>query len=164
MAAYSFVTHWFIPASQDRVWAALKATDRYHEWWPSFIGYRSLTEGDVRVGSRAEQVVRGALPYKLQYETTLTKMDPPHEAAYDAHGDLKGRGRFVLVPRQDGAGTEVTFYWDVQTTGRAMNILAPLLRPLFAWNHNWVMAGGERGLTKWLRSREAAAHTGSAHS
>jgi len=40
-------------------------------------------------------------------------MNPPHDLAYHAEGDLKGRGRFVLVPRPDGTGTDVTFYWDV---------------------------------------------------
>jgi hypothetical protein len=29
-----------------------------------------------------------------------------------------------------------------------MNLLAPLLRLLFAGHHNWVMAQGERGLTR----------------
>jgi hypothetical protein len=71
--------------------------------------------------------------------------------AYDAEGDLVGRGRFVLTPRGDD--TEVVFYWDVQTTGRWPNVLAPMLRWLFAWNHNWVMAQGERGLAAWLAKR-----------
>jgi hypothetical protein len=47
-------------------------------------------------------------------------------------------------------GTEVTFDWDVWTTGLAMNVLAPLLRPLFSWNHHWVMAKEGRGLGRWL--------------
>lgn len=144
MAEYRFVTRWFIPAKPGRVWDALNATDRYHEWWPNFVGYRSLTPGVTGVGARAERVVRGALPYRLRYTTTTTLMYAPREVAYDADGDLVGRGRFILAPRN--GGTEVTFHWDVRTTGRAMNLLAPLLRPLFAWNHNRVMARGERGL------------------
>ena len=47
-------------------------------------------------------------------------------------------------------GTEVTFDWDVRTTGLAMNVLAPLLCPLFSCNHHWVMAQGGRGLGRWL--------------
>jgi hypothetical protein len=34
-----------------------------------------------------------------------------------------------------------------------MNLLAPLLKPLFAWNHNWVMTEGEKGLTRYLREQ-----------
>jgi hypothetical protein len=74
--------------------------------------------------------------------------------AYDAAGDLAGDGRFVVTPRE--GGTEVTFYWNVRTNRRVMNLLAPLLRPLFAWNHNWVMAQGERGLKQRLSAATTA--------
>lgn len=148
MADYHFVTRWFIPADPGRVWDELNATERYREWWPSVVEYRSLTPGVTGVGARAERVVRGALPYGLRYTTTTTLFDPPHEVAYDAVGDLVGHGRFRVEGR-DG-GTEVVFHWDVRTTGRAMNLLAPLLGRLFAWNHNHVMARGERGLTRRL--------------
>jgi uncharacterized protein YndB with AHSA1/START domain len=148
MAAYSFVTTWFIPADSGRVWEALNTPERYPEWWPSFVAYRPLTPGVTGVGARAERVVRGALPYRLRYTTTTTRFDPPREVAYDADGDLIGSGRFLLAPR-DG-GTEVTFLWDVRTARRVMNWSAPLLRPLFAWNHNRVMAQGERGLRRLL--------------
>ena len=149
MADYRFVTTWLIPAERGRVWDVLNAPESYHEWWPSFVEYRPLTPGITGVGTRAERIVRGVLPYQLRYTTTTTRFDPPREVAYDAGGDLVGHGRFRLAER-DG-GTEVTFYWDVHTTGWAMNLLAPLLRSLFAWNHNRVMARGERGLTRLLK-------------
>ena len=148
MAAYHFVTRWQIRAPIERVYEALTTPERYAEWWPSIVAYRSLTPGLTGVGARAERVVRGRLPYTLRYTTTTTKMDPPREVAYNSEGDLIGRGRFTLEPR-DG-GTEVTFDWDVRTTGLAMNVLAPLLRLLFSWNHHWVMAQGGRGLGRWL--------------
>jgi hypothetical protein len=31
-----------------------------------------------------------------------------------------------------------------------MNVLAPLLRPAFEWNHDWVMNSGARGLAAKL--------------
>ena len=100
------------------------------------------------VGAKAERSVRGRLPYTLRYQTTTTGVDPPRKLAYEASGDLVGQGRFVLS--EQGEWTEVVFYWDVQTSGFWMNLLAPVLRWLFAWNHNQVMAQGERGLTNWL--------------
>lgn len=69
--------------------------------------------------------------------------------AYDVIGDLVGAGRMEFA---GGAGpTRVTFHWSVATTGRWLNRLAPALKPLFAWNHAWVMAQGERGLASRLR-------------
>jgi uncharacterized protein YndB with AHSA1/START domain len=150
MAAYSFVTVWQVPAPVDEVWRVLSDSERYPEWWPSFVGYRLLTPGVTGVGSRAERVVKGRLPYLFRYRTLVTAFDPPRLAAYSAEGDLQGEGRFVLEPDPEAQHTTVTFYWDVQTTGRLMNLLAPLLKPLFAWNHNAVMAEGERALARKL--------------
>ncbi len=151
MADYHFVTTWRFQAPIEQVWEALNTPERYAEWWPSIVEYRGLTPHTTGVGARAERAVRGRLPYTLRYRTTVTRVEPPRELAYTAEGDLHGQGRFVLTPR-DG-GTEVVFHWDVRTTGFWMNLLALPLRGLFAWNHNWVMAQGERGLADWLRRR-----------
>lgn len=148
MSAYSFVTRWFIPAELERVWERLSDGSTYAQWWPCIVGYRLVTPGRTGVGSRAERVVRGALPYQLRYVTTITRMNPPFEAAYTSEGDLKGEGSFSLTPC--GGGTEVVFHWDVETTNRVMNLLAPVLKPVLAWNHNWVMRRGEEGLVRWL--------------
>ncbi len=149
MAAYSFVTHWWFDAPLEAVWQALDAPERYTEWWPSIVEYKDLTPDIHGVGTRAERVVRGRLPYSLRYTTTTNRYDPPREIAYDAAGDLSGRGRFVLS--FEAGRTHVTFHWDVETSGFWLNLLAPVLKPLFAWNHHWVMAQGERGLAQWLR-------------
>jgi hypothetical protein len=155
MATYSFITRWHFEAAAEDVWRALDAPERYGEWWPAIVEYRDLAPGVHGVGSRAERVVKGFLPYSLRYTTAITQYDPPREVAYDSVGDLTGRGRFVV--EGGGDNTQVTFYWDVSTRGFWLNLLAPLLKPLFAWNHHWVMAQGERGLAAWLKRQAAAA-------
>jgi hypothetical protein len=151
MTAYSFVTRWRLQAPLQAVWDALYATDRYTEWWPSIVEYKKLTPEITGIGARAQRAVRGRLPYTLRYTTTVTNVDPLRELAYDSEGDLVGKGRFVLT--QQGEWTEVVFYWDVSTRSYWMNLLAPLLGWLFAWNHHYVMAQGERGLAAWLTDR-----------
>jgi uncharacterized protein YndB with AHSA1/START domain len=152
MAAYSFVTHWRFAAPLEQVWQELDAADRYTEWWPAIRAYRDLTPEIHGLGARAERVVRGVLPYELRYTTTVTRYVPPREIAYDAAGDLNGNGRFVL--RDEAGETHVTFDWNVSTAGFWLNLLAPFLKPLFAWNHNWVMTQGERGLAARLRGMQ----------
>lgn len=158
MAAYSFVTHWRFDAPIAAVWHELDDAASYPQWWPSIVAYQDLTPAIHGLGARAERVVRGRLPYDLRYTTTVTCYDPPREIAYDSIGDLKGSGRFVLHEEHDQ--TQVVFYWNVSTAGFWLNLLAPLLKPLFAWNHNWVMAQGERGLADRLRplDNRAGAH------
>jgi hypothetical protein len=128
--------------------------ERYREWWPSCIGFRELASGVVGVGSSHERVVRGRLPYNLRYVIKVTHYDPPRELTYDSVGDLQGRGRFLL-DEKDG-WTDVLLYWDVSTTGVFMNVLAPVLRWLFAWNHDAVMVEGERGLAALLKKQSGA--------
>jgi uncharacterized protein YndB with AHSA1/START domain len=154
MAAYSFVTQWKFDQPLEAVWSALDEPADYPQWWPSIISYRDLTPEMKGVGTRAERVVKGRLPYTLRYVTTTTAYQPPREIAYDAAGQLNGRGRFMLD--EAGGQTTVTFYWDVETSGFWLNLLAPALKRLFAWNHHWVMAQGERGLAKWLAARRNA--------
>ena len=42
------------------------------------------------------------------------------------------------------------FEWRVRTTRRWMNVLAPIARPVFRWNHDRLMRAGGRGLARRL--------------
>ena len=148
MAEYRFITCWHLPAPPQRVWDVLGDGARYPEWWPAYKHYRLLTPGVSGVGSETEAVVRGRLPYDVRYRLLITRFDVPRESAYVASGDLVGDGRMVY--EADGETTRLTIYWTVRTTGFWLNLMSPLLKPVFAWNHNSVMALGERGLKKRL--------------
>lgn len=152
MVQYHFMTTWRIPAPPDAVWGVLQAASEYSSWWKNMLTFRDLTPGVTGPGSRTERTVRGALPYTLRYDTIVTSIDPPREMSYNAEGDLNGSGRLVVRIAPEGAGTEVVWYWDVGTKGFLMNLFAPLLKGLFAWNHNAVMREGELGLIRRFTS------------
>ena len=61
-----------------------------------------------------------------------------------ARGELDGIGLWTLTPA--GAGTHVRYDWDIDITKPWQVRLAPLLRPVFAWNHNVVMRWGYEDL------------------
>jgi len=50
----------------------------------------------------------------------------------------------------EGDVTVVRFDWKVDTTESWMNILAPVARPLFRWNHGTIMEWGGQGLGQRL--------------
>jgi hypothetical protein len=58
---------------------------------------------------------------------------------------------------EEGGVTAVTYEWSVATTKAWMNLVAPLARPVFAWNHDWVMRRGGEGLARELGARLLAA-------
>jgi hypothetical protein len=44
----------------------------------------------------------------------------------------------------------VLYEWNVTTSKRWMNLVAPVARPVFAWNHDVVMRWGGEGLAREL--------------
>jgi hypothetical protein len=67
---------------------------------------------------------------------------------------LTGRGTWRLT-ETDGQ-TQVRYDWRVEATRPWMRALAPIGRPLFAWNHGIVMEWGRRGLSRRLRASSGA--------
>jgi hypothetical protein len=100
------------------------------------------------VGKRQHVLLRTRLPYTLGFDTRVTRVQPPTTLEADATGELEGTGRWTLASH-DG-GTLVRYTWDVRTTGRLMNLLAPVARPVFDWNHEQLMREGGQGLARSL--------------
>ena len=93
-------------------------------------------------------VWKSLLPYRVEFEVTTTRVERPHLLEGDAVGELSGVGRWRLY-EQDGA-TAVLYEWNVATSKAWMNLLAPVARPVFEWNHDWVMARGGEGIAQLL--------------
>jgi hypothetical protein len=69
-----------------------------------------------------------------------------------AHGELNGTGRWSL--REEEGVTHARYDWRVSTSRAWMNALAPVLAPMFRWNHGEVMTEGARGLARYLGVRQ----------
>ena len=152
MAGYEFLTTWVLDAPRDRVWEAIWESERWPEWWRGVERVVELEPGDENgVGQLVRYVWRSKLPYELSFDMRTTRVEPPRLLEGQASGELAGTGRWRLY-EQDGT-TAVVYEWNVSTTRPWMNALAPLLRPAFAWNHDWVMGNGGRGLARLLGSR-----------
>ena len=151
MSDYAFVTQWWLDAPIERVWAAIRDSERWPEWWRSVVSVEKLREGDADgVGDMRRYTWRGRLPYKLTFDMTTTRVEAPNRIEGTASGELEGRGIWRLA--HDEGGTSVRYDWNVRATKRWMRLLAPVARPIFSWNHDAVMADGERGLRRLLGS------------
>ena len=151
MASYHFTTHIDVTASRDEVWAIVFDPQRLAECWSYLDGVDELTEGDAtRLGARYELRMRTALPYRLQFTTEIVRIEPPVLLETVADGELRGRGRWTV---HEGEVTRVTYEWLVQTTRPWMNVLAPVARPVFSWNHDMLMEDFAAGLATATDSR-----------
>jgi uncharacterized protein YndB with AHSA1/START domain len=152
VAGYEFLTTWLLDAPREPVWEAIYAQERWPEWWRGVEEVEELNGGDGnRVGSVSRMVWRSLLPYRVEFQVTTTKVERPLLLEADAVGELRGVGRWRLF-EQDGA-TAVLYEWNVATTRSWMNLLAPVARPVFEWNHDWVMARGGEGIARLLGCR-----------
>lgn len=151
MRSYSFLTTWILQAPRRRVWDAIWESERWPEWWRGVVSVVELEPGDeAGVGQLSRQVWRSRLPYHVRFDVRTTRVEAPHLIEGEASGELAGVGRWRLF--EEDSATAVTYEWNVRTTRRWMNALAPIARPAFEWNHDWVMRNGGRGLASLLGS------------
>lgn len=149
MARYGFLTTWVVAAPIERVFDALHATEAYPSWWKGVLEVERLEQGDADgVGSVDRYVWKSKLPYKLEFRSRTTMSRRPYEMAGEAFGELTGNGHWRLFEKP--GATCVTYEWNVETTEAWMNLLAPIAKPVFAWNHDYVMRGGGEGLARLL--------------
>jgi len=149
---FHLVTEWTFAAPVEPVWQALIAPDDWPSWWRAVERVENLAAGDENgIGAVRRITWRTALPYKLSFAMRVTRIEPQTLIEGRAEGELAGVGRWTLAPA--GAGTHVRYDWIVDVTKPWMRAAAPLLRPVFAWNHGVVMRWGYEGLTRKLAAR-----------
>jgi uncharacterized protein YndB with AHSA1/START domain len=157
MAEYAFLTTWLLESPREPVWEAIHDQARWPQWWRGVEEAEEIRRGPDGgdVGSVSRMVWKSLLPYRVGFEVTTTRVEPQHLLEGQATGELEGVGRWRFY-EQDGV-TAVLYEWNVATTKPWMNRMAPLLRPAFEWNHDWVMARGGEGIAKLLGCRLLAA-------
>jgi uncharacterized protein YndB with AHSA1/START domain len=153
---YRFLTTWLLDCAREPVWEAIFDQRSWPSWWRGVRDVVELEPGDEDgVGSHSRLTWRSRLPYDLVFEARTRRVERPHLIEADAFGELTGTGRWRLF-EQRGV-TAVLYEWNVATSKRWMNAAAPLLAPVFAANHDWVMRSGATGISRLLGCRLLAA-------
>ena len=148
-AQYDFLTTWLVEAPIEPVWEVIHAIERWPDWWRGVQSVAELVHGDGDgEGSVYRHVWRSKIPYAVRFEVTVTEVRKPNLIVAESVGGLEGTGTFRLY--EAPLGTAVAYEWAVRTTKAWMNVVAPVGRPLFAWNHHAVMKQGGVGLAHKL--------------
>lgn len=92
---------------------------------------------------------RSLLPYEVSFRARIERVEPPWLIEGRVEGHLRGTGRCRVLEPPDG-GTTVVFDLAVETAMPWMNLVAPLGRPVFAWNHDVLMRRGGEGIAREL--------------
>lgn len=149
---FELVTYWHLDADIERVWECLCDSDSWPSWWPSVTKVELLRPAQAPSGAGAIRRLhwKTALPYDLIIEVETIGIEPMRRIEGRATGELDGTGIWTL--RTESGLTIVRYDWTVDVTKAWMRRLAPLLRPVFAWNHGVVMRRGEAGLARRLKA------------
>jgi hypothetical protein len=149
VSRYRFVTTWRFEAPAGAVWEALREPEGYPRWWPGVEEVELLAPGEPDgAGKHVRITLRSRLPYRLRFEVVGLAVRAPDRVLVASRGELDGIGRWTI--RQDGDVATATYRWDVATRKPWMNLVGPLLRPAFVWNHHVVMRWGAEGLARHL--------------
>ena len=142
-AAYRFDGEWRVDGSPDTVAAVLADLGRYPAWWPQILAVASLGPDDARV------LCRSTLPYTLDLVLTAVRRETRVlETALS--GDLTGLVRWTVAGERDGS--RLRWEQEVTVTG-LLAVASYAARPLLAWNHRRMMAGGIAGLRREVARR-----------
>jgi hypothetical protein len=146
LTRFHLITHWDLPAPQLAVWDALCAVERWPSWWRAVERVEVIEPGSPDgIGAYRRLTWRTALPYRITFAMRTLRVEKPSLIEGRADGELTGTGRWTLTTAED-TGTHVRYDWTVEVMRPWMRLLAPLARPVFAWNHGVVMAWGRQGL------------------
>ncbi len=143
------MTHWDVAAPVARVWAELVTPEAWPQWWRAVRRVEPVAPGGADgVGAVRRFTWGTALPYEITFEMTATRVEPMRLLEGEARGELNGMGRWTLTA--SGEATHVRYDWQVELGAPWQRAFAPVLRPVFAWNHGVVMGWGYEGLTARL--------------
>ena len=154
-AQYHFETEWEFNAAVPPTWSIVLDLRHYPDWWKNFRRVAVLNGDGESVGSKAECVVRGSLPYSLRYTMEVVDAQRHRSMVLRSTGDLVGTGRWEFLELGPGR-CRATYYWDVATTNPILNLVAPLAGRFLAQNHEQVMANGYAALRPHVEGPRAS--------
>jgi hypothetical protein len=91
--SYAFTSVWQVAAPIQAVWDAIYDSQRWPTWWRYVAAVDELAPGDGDgVGAVRRYTWTTQLPYRLVFESTVTRVEAPNILEASANGQLVGSG------------------------------------------------------------------------
>jgi hypothetical protein len=149
VAEYCLLTIWRVEAPLELVYAAIRDSLRWPDWWPGVKTVEQVAPGNADgTHSVWRYAWRGRLPYRVAFEVSATRIEKLVAIEGITRGDLEGTGRWHFS--RQGTISIIRCEWHVRSTRWWMNLIAPVARPIFIRNHELVMEQGGVNLARLL--------------
>jgi len=157
---YRLGYRWTIEGPIDTVFHFVSDARTFTEWFFVFKDVRpDDPTGPLQVGSHARCRVKAALPYVLDWDITVAKLDAPHVIETDCRVTLAGRFPLTGYVRyrfeDSGALVTVINEQELQAERPLPGLLHPLAQTIFQFNHDWAMARAQGPLQQIVRRARA---------
>jgi uncharacterized protein YndB with AHSA1/START domain len=123
----------------EDLWPLLTRVEDYRRWWPWL---RLCDARGFEEGATWRCVVQPPLPYTIQFDLTLTEVEPHRWTTAEIRGDIIGTASIDLRPN-DG-GTEVRLVSHLAPANPFLRTIAVVARPVVQRGHDWVLDTGWR--------------------
>lgn len=143
----SFHDTFELEATPEELWAALKRTDLFHEWW-HWIRHVRMEGEPLTLGSRIYFGIDPPVAYEMKVWVHVTRSRPPHHIEGEVGGDLHGSARLSFQPTRGATVAEVA--WDVELASRSIRRVIRVARPLLVWAQHWAVEVSLRGFRRYL--------------
>ena len=159
--AYQLGYRWTIEGPIETVFHFVSDARTFHEWFPVFKQVvPDDPVGPLRVGSHSRMKVKALLPYTLDWEVTVSKLEPPRMMQTDCRLTLNGRfgmhGYVRYRFEQDGWLVTVINEQELIAERPLPRIFHPIAQTLFALNHDWAMSRSRDPLQRAVRRATAS--------
>jgi uncharacterized protein YndB with AHSA1/START domain len=148
-ARYHFLSDFTMTSRREAVWDALRASEAWPSWWRWLkrIEVVRAATSENGVGAVYRNHIGSPTGYSFTFESEIADVEHLRRIDLTLTGEIDGRIRYVLSDDPSG-GTHISYAQLVETPKWWMNLLAPIARPGFTWNHDKLMTDFGRGLAK----------------
>ena len=105
-----------IEAPARDIWAVLTNPIGFPDWIKGIQSVQVLTGGDYGVGTRYH-VTAGTGSHKVEWTVDITALEPEQRIDFTYSGDVEGKGGWLIGPREDGEGYQVTSFDEFAPPG-----------------------------------------------
>jgi len=129
---------------RDALWAALTDTARFPEWWPWLRSFEldGTTATGLTPGTVATCAIKAPLPYTLDFQVHVERVDCCRSIDTHVTGDLRGPARLEVGSGSAASASTARLTWAVDLQAPMLSAASLIARPVLVWAHDRVVSSG----------------------